>query len=85
MRMLEIEHNSKSYIKIDGVDTKEVGLHHVRRAITLIPQDPFLMQGTLKSNIDPWGKYSDDEIITVLKKTNIYKAISQSISEFIKL
>ena len=51
-------------IKIDGVDVSKIGLHILRRAITIIPQDPILFVGSLKFNIDPLAEYSDDEVIS---------------------
>ena len=39
----------------------------LRDNITIIPQDPCILRGTLKYNIDPIGKFSDMEIENVLK------------------
>ena len=43
-RLLEVEEGT---IELDKLDTKNLGLHSVRRNISVIPQDPFLLQGTL--------------------------------------
>ena len=40
--------------EIDGVDTKSVGLHILRNNIAFIPQSPFLLQGTIQENLDPF-------------------------------
>lgn len=53
-------------IRIDDVDITSVGLNLLRQELTIIPQDPSLMKGTLKYNIDPFNKYSDEEILKVL-------------------
>ena len=37
------------------------------KQMLIIPQDPNLMQGTLKYNIDPLNKYSEQEIAEVMK------------------
>ena len=55
-------------IYIDGVDITTIGLDILRKNITIIPQDPCLMEGTLKYNIDPFNKVENEEIISVLKK-----------------
>ena len=48
-----------SAIRIDGVSISEIGLSFARKAITLIPQDAFVLSGTIRSNVDPDNKHSD--------------------------
>ena len=55
-------------IYIDDEDITKIGLDILRKNITIIPQDPCLMEGTLKYNIDPFNVVNNEEIISVLKK-----------------
>jgi ATP-binding cassette subfamily C (CFTR/MRP) protein 1 len=55
-------------IKIDNIDIASVGLVDVRRRISIIPQDPVLFTGTMRSNLDPFMDYSDEEIWHALEQ-----------------
>ena len=55
--LLRIVELSSGSIKIDGVDIRTVGLKKLRSKIAVIPQDPVLFSGTVRTNIDPFGKF----------------------------
>lgn len=59
------------YIKIDNIDITSVDLRTLRGAITIIPQDPTLFAGTIKSNLDPYGEFFDNEIFAALRRVNL--------------
>lgn len=60
-RLLEAEEGS---IEIDGQDVSKLGLHMLRKRMSVIPQAPVLFSGwSLRDNLDPFGLYSDEEII----------------------
>ena len=58
-RILELDEGS---IQIDGVDIATLGLAPLRRAIAMLPQDPILFAGTIRSNMDPFGEHSDERL-----------------------
>ncbi|XP_069678149.1 ATP-binding cassette sub-family C member 4-like isoform X2 [Periplaneta americana] len=62
-------------VKIDGLDTKYIGLHDLRCKISIIPQDPVLFSGTIRKNLDPFEKFSDNELWQVLEEVELKKAI----------
>lgn len=41
----------------------------------MIPQDPILFKGSLRSNLDPFDKYPDDKIWESLRKTKLLTKI----------
>lgn len=57
-------------IIIDHIDISAVGLDDIRRRISVIPQDPVLFAGTMRSNLDQFGDYSDIEIWHALEQVS---------------
>ena len=55
-------------IFIDGVDAARLPLSTLRGAIALIPQDPLLFRGSLRSNLDPFSQRSDVQLWEALEK-----------------
>ncbi|KAJ3067411.1 Multidrug resistance-associated protein 1 [Podochytrium sp. JEL0797] len=67
---------SKGSISIDGQDIATVGLKKLRSSIQMIPQNPTLFDGTVRSNIDALGKYQDDDIWYALECVGMKEYVS---------
>ncbi|XP_053092755.1 ATP-binding cassette sub-family C member 5 [Pangasianodon hypophthalmus] len=73
-RLVELSGGS---IIIDGVNIAHVGLEALRSKLSVIPQEPVLFLGTVRSNLDPWGQYTDAQVWEALEKTHIKDMVSQ--------
>jgi ABC-type multidrug transport system fused ATPase/permease subunit len=64
-RLAEI---SEGKIHVDSIDCSCVNLNRLRSSMAIIPQEPVMFGGTLRSNLDPFNKHQDEEILDVLHK-----------------
>lgn len=86
LRMVEL-HSGQIYV--DGVDLRSLGLDDVRSKITIIPQDPVMFSGTIRSNLDPFERFSDTELWWALDKSHLKsfvlsldEGLDSSVSEY---
>ncbi len=56
----------KGKILIDNEDIKSINLEYLRDKLSIVPQDPFLIESTVRDNIDPLHKYNEKEILDIM-------------------
>ncbi|KAJ3414780.1 hypothetical protein HDV05_006027 [Chytridiales sp. JEL 0842] len=64
-------------IILDGVDISKIGLRDLRSRMTIIPQDPVLFEGTLRSNLDPLKNHTDEELWDAVKAVGLLDSMQK--------
>ncbi|KAF8888647.1 P-loop containing nucleoside triphosphate hydrolase protein [Infundibulicybe gibba] len=58
-------------ISVDDIDIADIGLTDLRRKLTIIPQDPTIFSGSLRSTLDVFEEYRDAEIYEALRRVHL--------------
>ncbi|KAM9583222.1 ATP-binding cassette sub-family C member 5 isoform 2-T2 [Trichechus inunguis] len=77
MALFRLVELSGGCIKIDGVRISDIGLADLRSKLSIIPQEPVLFGGTVRSNLDPFNQYTEDQIWDALERTHMKECIAQ--------
>lgn len=64
--------NTTGKVYYDNLATDTINLDALRSNITLIPQQPELLQGTLRENLDPFGDHDDASLNEALRSAGVY-------------
>jgi ABC-type multidrug transport system fused ATPase/permease subunit len=63
-------------VLIDGVSINLLGVHTLRKALSMIPQEPIVMSGSVRYNLDPFSKHTDAELSRVLKVVGLQSYVT---------
>ncbi|KAJ5001530.1 ABC transporter atnG [Colletotrichum sp. SAR 10_66] len=76
MTLLQMTDMKKGRIDIDGVNVSTLLQSELRASINVIPQDPFLMPGTIRFNLNPYGNsLDDDRFVEALKRVGVWSLV----------
>ena len=75
-RILDASSVDVGEIRIDNLNIRKVGLHSLRKRLTIIPQEPMLFSGTLRANLDPFGEFTDERIWSSLERVCLKDLVS---------
>ena len=76
-RMFNLESGAITY---DGVDISSISLHQLRRGLSVIPQEPVVFSGTVRSNLDPFDEFhcvgQDYELWEAIRECGLEDVVS---------
>lgn len=64
-------------ILIDDIDISQISKSELRARVNVVPQEPLLLPGTIRFNIDPYGKASEEAIIEALERVRLWTTICE--------
>ncbi|KAL3599512.1 hypothetical protein D5086_007430 [Populus alba] len=62
-------------IVVDGLDITDVPVRDLRRRFAVVPQSPFLFEGSLRDNLDPFQMNNDLKIWDILEKCHVKEEV----------
>jgi len=77
MALFRIVEPAYGTIVIDNYDIRNVGLHDIRSRLAIIPQDPTLFTGTIRSNLDPFSEHTDLELWDCIEAVSIREQVDE--------
>jgi ATP-binding cassette subfamily C (CFTR/MRP) protein 1 len=73
-RLLDLQSGS---IRVDGVDIASLPRQEVRQRIVAVPQLPFLLKGSVRLNVDPYGAATDTSIVEALQSVQLMTLVEE--------
>lgn len=74
--LLGMMEKSGGSIVVDGLDIASLSCSDVRSRLNVVPQDPFLMPGTVRFNMDPFKAATDADIAGALRRVRLWDVVS---------
>jgi len=73
--LLRLNEASEGRILVDGLDIAKVGLGRLRKAIAVVPQDPLIITGSIKQNLDPFGEHDESDLARILEEVELDRGL----------
>ncbi|KPA78916.1 putative mitochondrial ATP-binding cassette protein subfamily C, member 5, putative (ABCC5) [Leptomonas pyrrhocoris] len=62
-------------MRVCGRDARDYGVRELRQLFSMIPQDPLLFDGTVRSNVDPFGACGDAAVWAALRQVGMEERV----------
>lgn len=73
--LLRLVNVHTGHVHVDGIDIATISPEAVRRGVTVIPQSPFFLPGSVRLNLEASGVQTDEAMITALNKVGLWELI----------
>lgn len=67
-------------ILIDGQDISRIPHETLRAALSVVPQEPAILEGSIRTNVDPGDMHSDEEVVSALKMAGLWGTVEERFS-----
>lgn len=67
LALFRILEAAQGQIFVDGIDISQLKLQMLRGRIAVIPQNPAIFRGTIRSNLDPFDEHEESELLDALE------------------
>ncbi|CAL1297867.1 unnamed protein product [Larinioides sclopetarius] len=74
--LLRAVNSESGTIFVDGVDIAMLGLHDLRSKIAYIPKTPVVFKESIRHNLDPLNKYSDEDLWRAVEMSHLTSCIA---------
>lgn len=81
MALFRIVEATSGHIELDSEATDKLGLYDLRSLLNIIPQDSNVVEGTVRDNLDPLNKHTDEELWDVLRLAHLKDHVEQLVSK----
>eukprot|EP00798_Chlamydomonas_sp_ICE-L_P026578 gene26578-18344_t len=75
LALFRMFHLHKGSISLGGVDIASLPLKKLRLGLSIIPQEPVVFSGTVRNNLDPFKKHTDEELYEFLREASLYSLV----------
>jgi len=81
MSLFRLLEPSGGAISIDSLDISHIPHDEIRCALSAVPQDPAILPGSIRLNVDPYSSHTDEEVINVLKQVELWEKVKEKFGE----
>lgn len=74
--LFRLGHITAGAVRLDGVDVATLGVEALRTQLSIIPQDPVLFSGTIRSNLDPFNAHDDAQVWRALECVHMKELVA---------